>query len=68
MANIKLKINNIGSPHCERLIKDSLNELFGVIDVWASYKQKIAKVSFDDSFTDKNKIKLVLEEEGFKVG
>lgn len=64
---IKLKTKGMHCPSCEILVKDSLEDLKGVNNAKAEHKSGIVEVDFDESKTDKNKIKSIIEKEGYEV-
>ena len=66
MVNKKLKLNGMHCPSCEMLIKDILeDEKVNVISI--SHNTGDVEISYDENNVDFEKIKSILEEEGYGV-
>ena len=53
--------------HCEARIKKSLSGLDGIKSVSVSYRQSKAVVTFDPMVTSIDKMKKMIEDEGYEV-
>ena len=67
MVNIKIKTIGMHCPSCEMLVKDSLEDEEGVNNSKADFKLGIIEVDFDEEKTNLNKIKDIINKEGYKV-
>ena len=67
MADVTIKTKGMHCSSCEMLVVDSLEELDGVMGASASHKEGIVSVNFDDVKVNVSKIKMVIENEGYKV-
>ncbi len=67
MKTVKLKITGMHCSSCEVLIKDALEESEGVKKADISMKNKSAEIQFDENKTDKQKLKAIIEKEGYEV-
>lgn len=67
MKKIKLNIAGMHCPSCEMLITDSLEDLDGIEIIQISHKKGYAIISYDESKTNEDKIKKIIEKEGYKV-
>lgn len=67
MTKISLKVKGMHCHSCEILIKDSLEETEGVKEAKLDYKKGIADIEFDEKKVNENKIKAIIENEGYKV-
>ena len=67
MKTIKLKVNGLHCSSCEVLIKDALEESEGVKKADISMKNKSAEIQFDENKIDKQKLKAIIEKEGYEV-
>lgn len=67
MVKVKIKTKGMHCQSCEMLIKDSLEDLKGVIKAEASHKSGIITIKFDEKKINESKIKKVIEEEGYKI-
>ncbi len=67
MKKITLNVKGMHCPSCEVLVKDSLEELEGIGRAKADSKSGIVEVDFDESKTSINKIKSIINKEGYKA-
>ena len=67
MKKINLNIKGMHCHSCEIIIKDSLEGTDGVISAEVSHAEGTAKVVFDESKIDEDKIKRAIIDEGCKV-
>ncbi len=65
MAKINLKIKGMHCKSCEMLITDALEEVGAKAQV--DSKKGLAVVEFDENKLTKDKIKQIIQKEGFKV-
>ena len=69
MGNDKLlilKVNGMTCRHCEMTIENSLKEIENITDVIADREKKMVKIYYEYEL-DLEKIKNIIEENGFKV-
>ena len=69
-SDIKAVIFNVQGmtcTSCEEHVKHVVNELEGIVDVSASYKNASAEVKFDKSKTNKEDIEKAINSTGYKV-
>ena len=67
MTKINIQTKGMHCKSCEMLVCDSLNDLEGVNKSSASFKTGVIAVNFDSSKTSVEKIKEVIQKEGYKV-
>ncbi len=64
---IELLVKGMTCSGCEEHVKHAVNELDGVIEASASYKDGKAVISYDASKTSLEKIKVAINSTGYKV-
>lgn len=64
---IVLNIEGMHCPMCEKNLTRALKDSEGIKKAKVSLKDKTAKVTYDDSKTDENKISAAVSEAGYKV-
>ena len=64
---ISLNIEGMHCPMCEKNLANALKDTEGVKKAKVSLKDKTAKVTYDDSITDENKISAAVSDAGYKV-
>ncbi|MBQ4513948.1 MAG: heavy-metal-associated domain-containing protein [Anaerolineaceae bacterium] len=62
-----IRIRGMFCIHCEARIKKSLSGLDGIKSVSVSYRQSKAVVTFDPMVTSIDKMKKMIEDEGYEV-
>ncbi len=67
MEKAVLKVGGMSCSHCVNTIKKSVGALNGVSSVAVDLEGKTATVEYDASFTALDKIKRVIEEQGYRV-
>lgn len=67
MTVVKLKIDGMHCNSCKVLIEDALEDEQGVNSSEVSLENNSLKVEYDDSKINIDRIKQIIEEEGFKV-
>jgi len=67
MIKLNIKTKGMHCSSCEMLIKDSLEDLKGVIKANASHKLGIVNVEFDKKKINEFKIKQAIISAGYKV-
>ena len=67
MANVVLNIPDISCEHCERTITRALTPVAGVQHVSVDIPTRQARVEYDASVVDVEKMKAILEEEDYPV-
>jgi len=68
MKKIIVNVKSMHCKSCEMLIKESLEESDGVKNVEVSHEKGTAKVVFDESKINEEKIKRIINNEGYEVG
>ncbi len=63
----KIKVNGMHCSSCEMIIKESLEEFEGIHDVKSSHKSGVVEVDFNPDTISLDKIKMIIENEGYKV-
>ena len=67
MRTSKFIVKGMHCKSCEILINDSIEELEGIENTNSSYQKGEVVVSYDETKIDKQAIKKVIEDEGYKV-
>jgi len=69
MSEIKKEFNveGMSCSHCERAIKNELNELNGVLNTEVSLDKKTVTVLYDIDFVAEKKLIEAIEEAGYEV-
>ena len=67
MKTVVLNVNGMSCSHCERAINVAVSEIKGIEKVNASVDTKTVTVTFDEDMIELQKIKEVIEEEGYDV-
>ncbi len=67
MKTINLNIKGMHCTSCETLITDSLREEKGVNVVEISHKTGKARILFNESLTNENKLKDIIKKEGYAL-
>lgn len=67
MKNVTMKVKGMHCGSCAMLIKESLEDTDGVESADVSYDKSSAKITFDKTKIDENKIKKIITKEGYKV-
>ena len=63
----ELRVTGMSCGGCQLLVKEALEELQGVAEAEASFRDGIVVVDFDPDAVSMATIKAVIEEQGFKV-
>lgn len=63
----ELRVTGMSCGGCQLLVKEALEELQGVVEAEASFRDGIVAVDFDPEAVSMATIKTVIEEQGFKV-
>ncbi|MDD4110776.1 MAG: heavy-metal-associated domain-containing protein [Clostridia bacterium] len=67
MTKMLFKTTGMHCVSCETLVKDELDETTGVMNTQISYKENTVIVTFDETKITVEKIKSIIENEGYKV-
>jgi copper chaperone len=67
MEKTILNVHGMSCSHCERAIKNALNELEGVSDVKVNLNNKTVTVEFDNSKVTIEKLKETIIDTGYEV-
>ena len=67
MVNIEIKTKGMHCKSCEMLVEDALLDLEGINKVKANSESGIIQMECDEGKVSKDKVKIVIENEGFKV-
>ncbi|MFH0797894.1 MAG: heavy-metal-associated domain-containing protein [Candidatus Woesearchaeota archaeon] len=67
MKNVSYNVKGMHCASCEMLIKDSLEEMDGVIKADVSHKKGYVKITFDEKKVKEDKIKEAIKKEGYEV-
>lgn len=67
MKNIIININGMSCSHCTSSVKNAIEELVGVNSVIVSLEEKNAKIEYDESKLDHNKIIETIKELEFEA-
>ena len=62
-----LVVPGMGSDHCAGIIRDSLNRLDGIEEVWTNISNHKVKVTYDPDKTDPGAIRSAVEKAGYDV-
>ena len=66
MEKVSLKVDGMSCAHCEKAVKDALQEL-GAANVSASAEEKCVDVEFDPGLVSLEAIKKEIAETGYTV-
>ena len=66
MKEIKLKIEGMHCTGCSSRLEKVLNNIDGVESATVSFEKKQAIITYNESQTDIEKIKQIIQEAGFK--
>lgn len=64
---IKFNVKGMHCKSCEMLLKDILEEQKGVKKAYFNSKSGAAKIEFDETQINENKIKSLIKNEGYKT-
>ncbi len=67
LQTVHFDIRGMTCTGCEEHVKHAVNELPGIVDVQASYKEGSADVQFDRTKTTPEEIKAAIDKTGYKV-
>ena len=67
MVKIDIMTKGMHCSGCEMLIKDTIQEIVGIIKVDALHRRGIVAVEFDEEMTKEFKIKQAIISAGYKV-
>jgi copper chaperone len=67
MAKVVLTVPDISCSHCERTVRAALQPQPGVRSVQVDVAAKKVQLEYDDTKLDLDRVKAVLEEEGYPV-
>jgi len=67
MEAATLNINGMSCAHCEKFVKDALEEI-GIKVEKISAKESMAEIVFNPETISLDEIKKIIVEEGYKVG
>lgn len=67
ISKMEIRVKGMTCNACEEHIKHAVNDLDGIIEASASYKEGIAIISYDASKISSEKIKAVINSTGYKV-
>lgn len=65
--NKKINVTGMHCGSCEMLITESLNETEGIISSKANHKTGSVIVEYDENKINENKIKTIIQNEGYNV-
>lgn len=67
MEKVSLNVEGMSCGHCVNAIKNALGELDGIVEVDVNLEEKKVNVEYDNSKITIDKIKEVIDEEGYEV-
>ena len=67
METALLKVEGMSCNHCVNSVEGSVGKLEGVANVIVNLEQGMVEINFDSSKVSKDKIKDVIEDQGYDV-
>ena len=67
METALLKVEGMSCNHCVNSVESSVGKLEGVANVIVNLEQGMVEINFDSSKVSKDKIKDVIEDQGYDV-
>jgi len=67
VKTIELRVTGMTCEGCENTVKEAVNKVEGVTSSEASFTAEIAKISYDTTLTNQEKLSSVINDLGYKV-
>lgn len=67
MKKIKINVSGMHCHSCEMLVSDAIKELDGTNNIKVNHKAGTVELEFNESKVNFDKIKEVIEKEGYKI-
>lgn len=67
VLQVSYKVNGMTCASCEETVKQSVNQLLGIVETKADYKLGSVSIKYDQSKTDKNAIIIAINATGYKA-
>lgn len=67
MMDLTITVQGMTCGHCEKAVKNAVNDLAGVSNVSVNLDEKLVSVKFNESETNVDQIKEAIEDQGYTV-
>lgn len=63
----KFNVEGMSCGHCEKAVKNAINELNGILDVGVSLEERTVTVKYDEILVTEGDLAGAIEEAGYEV-